>query len=332
MSKEDRKKLPLPDDQIASHAIETLRELSKVKDKNFFLAVGFHKPHLPFVFPEEFADLYPKQSIHLPQNEYAPSGMPDVAWSPYGELRSYNDIHALNVTGGINTTLPDDVVTQLRRAYYSSLTYTDSLIGTILMELESLGLTEKTIVSFWGDHGWQLGEHGEWCKHTNFELATHAPMMIRIPGKTDAGIVTEELTEFVDLFPTLVEAAGLPPLSICPAMNASDVPLCREGQSLMPLVAGDAPRSWKDRVFSQYPRPGDYMGYTMRTDRYRYTEWVKFNRKTVTPSWNECSGVELYDHAIDPQENVNKANDKSYKSRRKSLSDVLHKGWRPVIQ
>ena len=326
------KKKPLPDDQTAHHAIKTLQELAPAAQNGqpFFLAAGFHKPHLPFIFPEEFLDFYPEESIKLPDNPYAPVGLPDLAWFDYAGLRHYYDIKHLNTSGKLNTTLPDEVVLKLRRAYYSALSYTDYLVGTVLAELEALGLRNNTIVSFWGDHGWQLGEHGEWCKQTNFELATHAPMMVSIPGKTDRGLVTEELTEFVDLFPTLVEAAGLPPLPICPH-NASEVILCREGQSLIPLLSADRSTPWKDMVFSQYPRPGGYMGYTMRTDKYRYTEWVPFDRKTITPSWNDLHGVELYDHTIDPEENINRYDDKDYKQLRSMLSEKLHAGWRSVI-
>ena len=180
------------------------------------------------------------------------------------------------------------------------------------------------------------GEHGEWCKHTNFELATHAPMMVHIPGKTDSGVVSEELTEYVDLFPTLVDAAGLPPMPLCPR-NSSQVALCREGTSLMPLIdaargspggGGDGASGWKKRVFSQYPRGGGIMGYSMRTARYRYTEWVKFDHKTYTPDWSKSAGVELYDHDVDPEENHNVASKAGYKTLVAGLSKMLHTGWR----
>ena len=322
---------PLPDDQIADHAIKTLRKVAPAAvtgENPFFVAAGFHKPHLPFVFPEEFLADYPLGTISLPDNPHAPSKMPPIAWSSYGELRSYQDIKSLNASGEINTTLPDYTVLGLRRAYYSALSYTDELIGTVLQELNNLGLENNTIVSFWGDHGWQLGEHGEWCKHTNFELATHAPMMVHIPGLTDGGIITEELTEFVDLFPTLVEAAGFPPLPLCP-VNSTDVANCREGDSLMPLVKNPSQSTWKKLAFSQYPRDGNnIMGYSLRSDRYRYTEWVHFDSKKYEPNWKKVVGVELYDHQIDPEENYDYANDAAYQTVRKTLSSQLHRGWR----
>ena len=324
---------PLPDQQITQHAIKTMRQLApnaRSGKQPFFMAVGFHKPHLPFTVPEEFFDLYPEDKINVPDNAYAPVNMPSVAWSSYGELRSYDDIAALNATGAPNTTLPGDVVRALRRAYYSGISYIDALVGDLLTELKSLGLTNNTIVSFWGDHGWQLGEHGEWCKLTNFDLSTHAPMMISIPGRTDHGIVTDQLTEFVDLYPTLVEAAGLPPLPICPEDSATKVEECREGTSLLPLLEGNI-TSWKDFAFSQYPRPGKIMGYTLRSVWYRYTEWVGFNYTTYKPNWNSLSGVELYDHKADPEENWNVADEPQYQGIKDSLSKALHQGWRKAM-
>lgn len=324
---------PLVDFQIAQQAITTLKyfgEGGKYEGRSFFVAVGFHRPHLPFVFPYSFLNYYPLDSVRLPDNQYAPVDMPEVAWSNYKELRRYGDQSKLNASGSINTTLPDDDVRHLRRAYYSALSWTDSLIGTVLQELTALGFENDTIVSLWGDHGWQLGEHGEWCKHTNFELATHAPMMIHIPGMTDQGIVTEQLTEFVDLFPTLVEAAELGTMPLCPEVS-KDVKLCREGESLMPLVK-DPEGAWKSAAFSQYPRQmngTNIMGYTIRTDKYRYTEWPKFAYEPdYRPDWNVSFGVELYDHTVDPEENKNRAYDRSYQLIRETLSKQLHAGWR----
>ena len=130
-------KKPLPDAQIADHAISTLRAVAsdaKSGNKNFFVGVGFHKPHLPFVFPDSMLVNYPDSLIHIPDNEYAPQNMPSVAWSNYGELRNYRDIFALNASGNINTSLPASVVRDLRRAYYSALSWTDLQVGRVLKE------------------------------------------------------------------------------------------------------------------------------------------------------------------------------------------------------
>ena len=327
---------PLKDSKLTHHAIHTLRQLAPAAvsgSKPFFLAVGFHKPHLPFEFPESFLRYYPEESIRLPENGYAPVNMPSVAWSDYSELREFHDIQRLNLSGAINSTVPDNIVRDLRRAYYCAVTWTDFLIGRVIGELDSLGLTNNTIVSFWGDHGWQLGEHGEWSKHTNFELSTHAPMMIHIPGLTDSGIVTESLTEFVDLFPTLVEAAGLPTVPLCPE-NASMVEVCHEGSSLIPLIKNPAIK-WKDASFSQFPRQlgtDTVMGYTMRTTNFRYTEWVRFRYfPEYKPDWSSLFGVELYDHRSDPEENHNVAFQSSYNHLRQELSRLLRGGWRQAL-
>ncbi|XP_046579954.1 iduronate 2-sulfatase-like [Haliotis rubra] len=324
----------LQDTQNADYVIDMIRQAApqaRSGERPFFIAQGFHKPHLPFVAPQMFFDMYPESSISLPANPYAPDKMPEIAWSSYGELRKYVDIHKLNVTGDINTTLPNDVILNLRRAYYSGLSYTDYELGRVVQELENQGLANNTIISFWGDHGWQLGEHGEWCKHTDFELATHAPMMVHVPGLTDKGIVTEELTEFVDLFPTLVEAAGLPPIDLCPE-NSTNVLVCTEGTSLIPLITNPASPNWKKAVFSQYPRSedgGDQMGYSMTTNTYRYTEWVKFDSKPLyKPDWNKVYGIELYDHIKDPEENFNLAYNTAEKKLVSELRKQLHAGWR----
>ena len=148
---------PLPDTEIATHAVDVLKRVApgalsgKVP---FFVAVGFHKPHLPFVVPEEYFRLYPRNDIKLPDNPYAPTDMPSIAWSDYGELRNYFDVKDVHASGAINTTLPDRMVKDLRRAYYSAISFVDAMIGKVITELEKLGLANNTIISFWGDHGW----------------------------------------------------------------------------------------------------------------------------------------------------------------------------------
>ncbi|XP_046381443.2 iduronate 2-sulfatase-like [Haliotis rufescens] len=150
----------LQDTVTTDMAIQKLKSIApkaRSGQEPFFLAVGYHKPHLPFVFPEKFLSYYPDQSIHVPPNQYAPLDMPSLAWITYPELRHYKDIAALNATGAPNTTLPANVVKNLRRAYYSCISYIDEELGRVLAELEHQGLANDTIISFFGDHGWQLG-------------------------------------------------------------------------------------------------------------------------------------------------------------------------------
>jgi len=259
VSPEAEKKKPLPGTQIADFAVNALRNFSQngignVNDgeQPFFLAVGFHKPHLPFVSPERFFQSYPEDEIELPGDQNPPSDMPSVAWSNWGELRAYRDIAALGNSGLPGDHLPANVTKALRRAYYAAVSFTDANIGKVLDALEENGFENDTVITFWGDHGWQLGEHGEWCKHTNFDLATNAPMFIRIPGLTDSGIVTSVPTEYLDLMPTLAEAAMDFKVPSCPsdAQKARDVKLCTHGVSLLPLI--DEPtKSLKAAAYSQ---------------------------------------------------------------------------------
>ena len=223
--------------------------------------------------------------------------------SSWGELRNYKGMPK-------DGPVPDDVARQLIRGYYAATSFTDAQIGRVIGELEKLGLRERTVIILWGDHGWQLGEHGMWCKHTNFETSTRSMLMISLPAQKNRGAKTDALVEFVDIYPTLCELAGLP---------LSDG---LEGSSFAPLLDGPG-RPWKKAAFSQYPR-GDLMGYAMRTDRYRYVEWRKRGK-------DEVEGVELYDHQTDPEENVNVANRPEHKELVAKLRKQLHAGWKGAL-
>ncbi len=198
---------------------------------------------------------------------------------------------------------------QLIRAYHASASYTDAQIGKVLRELRRLGLEGNTIVVLWGDHGWHLGDQSLGCKHTNFEVADRAPLIISAPGQKHAGASTDALSEFVDIYPTLCELAGLP------------MPDGLEGTSLKPVM--DNPeRPWKAAAFSQYPR-GKAMGYSMRTPRYRYTEWLEPGIEPL--------GVELYDHVADPGETANLAGHPDKRVLAAGLSRRLKAGWRAAL-
>jgi arylsulfatase A-like enzyme len=273
------------DGKVADLAVSTLNEL-KSRQQPFFLAVGFVKPHLPFVSPQRYWDLYDPAKIELAPNKYRPKDAPDYAILPGGELRNYKDIP--------ETSIPDDLARQLKHGYYAAISYMDAQVGKVLDELERLGLRENTIVILWGDHGWKLGEHDAWCKHSNCENDTHAALLLSVPGMRHAGAHTRSLVEFVDIYPTLSDLAGLP------------LPGHLEGLSFKPLL-DDPTLPWKQAAFSQYPRPkgrsgtGPLMGYSMRTERHRFTVWV--NRD----DHSKVDAIELYDHVTDPQENQNLA-------------------------
>jgi len=332
----------LKDTLEADYIIEKLREIAPAAllgDKNFFLAYGLRKPHMPWFFPETFLEYYPEESINLPPNPYVPEGMPELAWNP-PPIKKYTDCNGDTLgipnLGDFNVTYPDWKVAELRRAYYAAVSYADHELGRVLDELEMLGLADNTIIVFWGDHGWQLGEHAEWAKQTTFEIANRVPFMIRVPGMTDQGLVTDKLVEMVDLFPTLVEAAEFPPLETCSEFS-NETETCTEGRSLMPLLDDPNTDMWKTAIFWQYPRghfqndiPA-YMGYSVRDNRYHYTEWVKIERlghHNYQPNWNKpADHEELYDLEKDPQENFNLYNDPNYDEVKNNLSQILRSGW-----
>jgi len=318
----------LRDTQIMLHAVQTIHDRGTELEKNpFFVAVGFHKPHLPFTAPEEFYKLYNLEDINLPLNPYAPINLPNSGWGRSEETRQYHDVRNTGATGNINTTFPDYKTLELRRGYYAAVSYTDHNIGRVLSALREAGLEEDTIVIFWGDHGWSLGEHGRWDKHTNFDTDTHCPLMIKVPGLTDGGSQSQQLTGLIDLFPTLVELVFgkevlEQELPFCPE-NSSDVETCREGLSLVPLIQDPKSNihvavytSYGLGVMKQKSMRGHpsrclwtdcTMIYSMQTSYkkkvYRYTEAVVY--ENFAPRWDLEYGRELYDHSIDPGENNN---------------------------
>jgi len=266
------------DGKIAELAVKTLREIAK-KSEPFFFAVGFAKPHLPFVSPKKYWELYDPSKIQLAPNPFHPKGAPPYALTNSNELRNYTNIPA-------EGPIPDNLARQLKHGYYAAVSYMDAQVGKVLGELERLGLAKNTIVVLWGDHGWKLGEHGEWAKHTNVENDTNAPLILSAPLMKNAGGHTDALVEFVDIYPTLAELAGLP------------LPGHLEGTSFVPALE-DQSRKWKSAAFSQYPRGQQRMGYSMRTERYRLTVWVG------RQDHSRIDAIELYDHESDPQENTN---------------------------
>lgn len=274
------------DGAIGQQGIDALNRLSKEPSKPFFLAVGFQRPHLPFVAPRKYFDMYDPQTIPLATNQFLPKNAPPFAMNTMYELRYHMDFSEVPKPTEGSVSVEDQ--RRLKHGYYASVTYVDVWIGKILDELDRLKLTDNTIIVLWGDHGWKLGEHNSWCKQTNYEIDTRTPIIISTPKQKVKGSKTDGLVEFIDIYPTLCDLAGLP------------IPDVLEGKSLAPLL--DAPQTkWDAPALSQYiRRDGDVtcMGYAMRTDRYRYIQWR--NRAT-----GEVHARELYDHDSDPQENEN---------------------------
>jgi iduronate 2-sulfatase len=249
--------------------------------------------------------MYSAEDLELPARRTWPEDMPRLAASEWGELRSYAGIPAQG-------PVDEGTMRMLIHGYYACVSYTDAQVGRLLAELDRLGLRENTVVVLWGDHGWKLGDYGAWCKHTNLELDTHVPLILSVPRQKNAGGRTKALVEYVDVYPTLAEACGLP------------VPAQCEGKSMLPLL--DAPsRPWKQAAFSQYPRGKELMGYTLRTERWRYTEWIHL------PS-GEVRERELYDHAATQAPTANVAGLPEHREVVVKLSSLLAKGrgWQKV--
>ncbi|RMF39104.1 MAG: DUF229 domain-containing protein, partial [Planctomycetota bacterium] len=265
-----------PDGQCATEAIRWLEKLSASPDQPFFLAVGFLKPHLPFCAPKKYWDLYDREEIHLPANYWPPHGAPAEALHNSGELRAYAGIHP-------SAPVDEPTARSLIHGYYACVSFVDAQIGRVVDALDRLGLAENTIIVLWGDHGWQLGEHGMWNKHSCFETSMHAPLIIVPPAGSgiDPGIRLPQLIEFIDIYPTLCELTDL------------SIPDHVQGQSLVPLMRNPN-QPGKPQAIGRFGR-----GDTIRTDRFRYSEY--------RDRADRLTGRMLYDHEQDPQENENVA-------------------------
>jgi iduronate 2-sulfatase len=265
------------DGKLADLAIATLEQL-KTQSSPFFLAVGFFKPHLPFNAPQAYWDLHQPQAFALPASlprlaERVVDAPPE-AYHTHRELGGYRDMPA-------DEQLDRQQTQRLRHAYYACVSYTDAQVGRVLEALTAAQLDKHTIVVIWGDHGYGLGEMQRWCKGTNFELDTRVPLLVRAPGLAQPGLGTHAIVEYVDLYPTLAQLAGLTP------------PEGLDGQSFHRLLA-DPQASGKELAFSQFARPfspdlPEVMGYSIRTASHRYTRWVAFPERRLVAE-------ELYDY------------------------------------
>jgi arylsulfatase A-like enzyme len=279
------------DGGVAHTAAKRIREFAK-KEQPFFLAVGFVKPHLPFIAPKKYWDLYDRSALPLAPFQQLPQGSPnDLAfYSNSGELRAYSDIPK---TGPI----PEAQQRELVHGYAACVSYIDAQVGLLMQTLADCGVADNTIICFWGDHGWHLGEHGHWGKLTNYEDAARAPLIISAPGLPGGKRVTS-LTEFLDVYPTLCELAGLP------------IPAHAEGKSLVPLMRGEDVTLHKAAVTQMSHGRGKNgsMGWSLRTPRYRYIEWRAADFNSDKPVFgSHALATELYDYESDPQERENLA-------------------------
>lgn len=328
---------PLCDKVIADDAIAKLHfAAQQIKDSNkpFFLAVGFRKPHLAWRFPAPFLRYYDDvNNTALAKQKTMDVSVPPIAY------------HSPSFGAGDPYEAIDDQLARLSRLqYYASVSWMDSQLGRVLDELNMLNLTDNTLIAFHADHGWHLGEHGEWRKFTNWELGARVPLIISVPWiRKSHGQVTNELVELVDIYQTLSELAGV-------GLPQGEK---LEGTSLVPLLNNPGLSDFKPYALSQYPRcPKNIsipwqnnwcefvertrwpvMGFSMRTKRWRYTEWPEWNGSNLSPIWDRLLGVELYDHAgdegtnFDAFENTNLAKQSEFSDVVKQLSGQLHSAF-----
>lgn len=268
------------DGRIAARAVRRLRELEE-KNEPFFLAVGFARPHLPFSVPKRYWDMYDAEAFPLPTFEQLPEGAPQFAGKVGGEINAYAPIP-------VNTreaNYPEALKRRLIHGYYAGVSYVDAQIGKVMDELERSGLADNTVVVLWGDHGYHLGDHAMWTKHTNYEQATHLPLIFAGPG-VGAGQATDQPAETVDVYPTLAALADLP---------APDGPQPIDGTDLSDVLKNPDARV-RPYAYHAYPRP-NRIGQAIRTERYRLVRWT--HEKTGERDY------ELYDLVQDPGETRN---------------------------
>lgn len=300
------------DGAITQAGIETLRELV-LKGNPFLLAVGFNKPHLPFIAPKKYWDLYDRNRMPLAEFQQKADGSPEIAYhKDYIEIRSFSDIPTFyNFCDGYrnNGHIDEQKQRELIHGYYACTSYIDHQIGKLLKALKVSGVDRNTIVVLVGDHGWHLGDHGLWCKATNFEQAAKAPLIVRDP-RIGPGVV-DGVTEFVDLFPTLCSLCGVP--------ESANL----DGTDLTPAMREPGIRV-KSCAVSQYYRFPDIMGYSLRTDRYRYTVWFDGNYRTWQPyDEHRIVARELYDCQEDPLETVNYSGKRAWCDVETKLQNLL---------
>ncbi|MEP4595638.1 MAG: sulfatase [Cyclobacteriaceae bacterium] len=282
-------------DTLYKDGINTLNAIRKLdefqqSDQPFFMAVGLTKPHLPFVAPQKYWDMYPPESIDLTDLKERPKNTSEHTIRFNGELTNYYGIPAKY------TDIDDSTALILRRAYYACVSYADAQVGLLMDKLDQLGIRDETIIVLWGDHGFKLGDYDSWCKWSNMYLDTHIPLIVSAP-KLKRGIINTSPTEAINIYPTLAELAGL------------KKPNHLEGNSLAPYLNNPSLHQ-EDTIFTIWPHnrwnyDKTIMGFSAKTTRFNYTEWVKL-------STGEVVERELYDHENDHQETFNVIGDIQY--------------------
>ena len=312
-------------DSLYYDAMQTtlaLKTLDRIKDKKepFFLGLGFYRPHLPFVAPKKYWDLYPAGSVSPAANPKLPKNAPVMSANANYELRAYTN--PTKIGRPEDEPLPEKYADSLKRGYYASVSFVDACVGKLVAGLKERGLYENTVIVLWGDHGWKLGDHNGWGKMTNFYIDTHVPLIIKGANQQE-GKQIKALSELVDIFPTLCDLTGV---------DKADY---LQGTSLVPVFE-NPDLEWKDAVFTQFrrrPRVSkdgqEYMGYSMQTKQYHYIEWYHWDN--VKKEKGAFAATELYDHFVDPNETENVAGISDKTEIIKSLSVQLSKGWKGAL-
>jgi iduronate 2-sulfatase len=282
---------------------EAQRVMQEVKDEPFFLAVGFWKPHAPFNAPKKYWDMYDRAKLP-PLNGVRPEGAPEIAFHQSTEILG---------PAAKQTPVSPEQAAEMRHGYFANISYMDAQIGKVIDALNKSGAADNTIIVFFADHGYHVGEHGLWGKTSDFEFDAHVPLLISDLRPENRGKRTRALAELVDLFPTLVDLCELPK------------PAKLDGVSLVPVLK-DTAKTVKEAAFTQHPRPAYYdrepskqpkvMGYSIRTDQVRYTEWRDWVTKEVTAR-------ELYLTENDPAELRNFAGDHRYADLQSEAESLL---------
>ena len=261
---------------------KSIKDLKRLKEKNqpFFIGIGLLKPHLPFNAPKKYWDLYDSKDIQLAKNRFQPKNSPKICMHTYGELRKYT-----NIPNDKSLDIPDSTQIKLIHGYNACVSFIDNEIGRLIAELKKLELYDNSLIIISGDHGWQLGEHNLWAKHSNFQTSLKTPLIIKEPHQKE-GKKIKSIVELVDLYPSICDMCNIP------------IPENIDGKSLKSINKNDP---LKSVGFSKY-----HKGWSITTNDYSFTEWI--NNKT-----KESIAEMYYDLSIDPQENSNVA--KSNKSK-----------------